>query len=441
MKQDALGALAQVTYNAIHYRELGLPFVPPVQSLMDIDFYKFTMGQFIHRFYADEVVTFKVIVRDKNIRLWKYVDIDELRMALAHVQSLSMRKTDIYYLRGMDLYNKFMFDEKFLDFLRNLKLSGISIENNGGTIEITCKAKWDEVTYWETIVLAIISELYYRGVMKDMTLEEIKRFYVIADNKLQNMLLEIKRHPGVRFADFGQRRRHSFLWQKYVISQAIRVLGKQFVGTSNTWMAFHFDENPIGTNAHELPMVVTALADTDDEKRQAQYVVLKQWEMIYGQGLRIMLPDTYGSKQFFEGAPSWLKDWRGQRQDSGDPYLEIDRYMNWLRSHGVDPQERLTIPSDGLDVPTMCSIESHFSGKHLISFGWGTNFTNGMRDVLPGNNDMRPFSVVCKVVSVNGRPVVKLSNDVTKATGPKDEIARYIEIFGAQDRVTREALV
>jgi nicotinate phosphoribosyltransferase len=441
MKKDALALLAQATYNAINYRALGLPFVPPVQSLMDIDFYKFTMGQYIQRFYVDDMVTFKVIVRDKNIRLWKYVDLDELRKSLEHVQTLSIRKTDIYYLRGMDLYDKYLFDENYLSFLRNLRLSGFSVVNNAGTIEITFTAKWSEVTYWETIALAIISELYYRGVMKGMSLEEIERFYVIADNRLQNKLLEIKKHPGVKFADFGQRRRHSFLWQKHAVKQAVSILGSQFVGTSNTWMAFHFDLNPIGTNAHELPMVVTALADTDDEKRQAQYKVLKQWEHIYGQGLRIMLPDTYGSKQFFEGAPSWLKEWRGQRQDSGDPLVEGDTYMRWLRNHGADPRERLSIFSDGLDVDSMRSIASHFNEQHLISFGWGTNFTNSMRDVLPGNDDMRPFSVVCKVVSVNGRPCVKLSNDVTKATGPASEIAKYIEIFGEQDRVTREALV
>jgi nicotinate phosphoribosyltransferase len=219
MKKDALALLAQATYNAINYRALGLPFVPPVQSLMDIDFYKFTMGQYIQRFYVDDMVTFKVIVRDKNIRLWKYVDLDELRKSLEHVQTLSIRKTDIYYLRGMDLYDKYLFDENYLSFLRNLRLSGFSVVNNAGTIEITFTAKWSEVTYWENDcscnhLRALLPRRHER-----MSLEEIERFYVIADNRLQNKLLEIKKHPGVKFADFGQRRRHSFLWQKHAVNR------------------------------------------------------------------------------------------------------------------------------------------------------------------------------------------------------------------------------
>ncbi len=435
--KDRLRAIVNDIYKNMH----GRVFIPPVQSLMDIDFYKFTMGQFIHRFYPDHEVTFKLIVRDKNVRLWKYVDLDQLRQSFEYVQSLAMRKTDIYYLRGMDLYDKYLFKDEYLEFLSKLRLSGYKLERVDGTIEITFTSRWAEVSYWETIALAIISELYYRGVMKEMSEEDVHDLYTVADNKLQMNLLEIKKHPAIRFADFGQRRRNGFLWQKYAVGEASRVLGPQFVGTSNTWMAFHYDFNPMGTNAHELPMVVTALQDSDDAMRAAQYEVLKQWEEIHGVGLRIFLPDTYGSTQFFQNAPTRLLDWKGQRQDSGDPIAEINRYKSWLKLHGVDPKERLTIPSDGLDVPEMKSITSNVAGSHLISFGWGTLFANEMRGVVPGNDDMRPFSMACKVVSVDGRPCVKLSNDISKATGPKDEIARYLRIFGGQNRTERSVVV
>lgn len=434
--KPALKKLARQTYDAIHSK--GRDFVPPVQSLMDIDFYKFTMIQFILMFYPDVRVKFKLILRDMNIKLWQtlYQNQEALRMAFDHVATLSMRKTDIYYLRGMDLYESYMFKEDFLSFMRTLSLKGAD-RGSEGTFEDT----WPAVTMWELMALPIVSELYYRELMKDMSLEEIENLYTIADHKLQLCLLEIKNNPGVRFADFGQRRRHSFLWQKYVVGEAVRVLGPQFVGTSNAYLAFHYDLSPIGTNAHELPMVVTALADTPEAKRNAQYDVLKKWESVYGQGLRIMLPDTYGSKQFYENAPSWLTSWRGQRQDSGDPIIEGERYKSWLKEHGVDPKEKLTIYSDGLSVQSMIDIERHFRGEHLTSFGWGTLFTNNMKDVIPGNSAFRPFSMACKVISANGRPCVKLSNDVTKATGPKEAISEYLEIFGGEDRVTRQAIV
>jgi len=423
-------------------RNLRSPtFVPPVQNLTDIDFYKFTMGQFIHKFYPDDIVTFKLIVRDKKIRLWQYVDLDDLQKSFEYVAGLSFRKTDFYYLRGMDLYDKHLFGEDYLSFLRTLKLSGFKIERTDGGVEITFTARWCEVSLWETIAMAIISELYYRGIMKRLSDDEIRSLYVVADNRLKNKLHALKQQGLIRFADFGQRRRNGFLWQKYVIGEAALVLKDQFIGTSNTWMAFKFDLNAIGTGAHELPMTVTALANSDDEMRYAQYKVLEQWQELYGQGLRIMLPDTYGSEQFFANAPAWLTSWRGQRQDSGDPVVEGERYMSWLRMHGVDPKERLTIFSDGLDIDPMKAIHEHFNGQHLVSYGWGTLFTNDVQGAIPGDENYRPFSMACKVVSVNGRPCVKLSNDTSKATGPKDEIARYMRIFGEQHRVTRDTIV
>jgi nicotinate phosphoribosyltransferase len=206
-------------------------------------------------------------------------------------------------------------------------------------------------------------------------------------------------------------------------------------------MAFHYDLNAIGTNAHELPMVATALADTDDAMRYAQYDVIKKWQEMYGKGLQVILPDTFGSMQFFANAPSWVANGPGQRQDSGDPVVEVNRYLKWLKSQNITPAEKFSIPSDGLNVASMVSIESQFHGKHQTPFGFGTGHTNDFAGTLPGNTDMRPFSMVIKPYEVNGRPCVKLSNDVSKATGPKDEIERYIRIFGGQNRVERPVIV
>lgn len=436
-KKEGLYGVADKTFKSLHGRE----FIPPVQSLMDIDVYKLFMGQFILRYYGDVQVTFKMIVRDKAIKLWHYVDQDELRAALDFARTLRFSKTDIYFLRGMDLYDKYMFSEEYLNFLRSFQLPEYRLENKDGVLDLEFEGSWLTSSMWETIAMAIVSELYYRGVMRTLSEEELRDMYVVADNKLQNKLLDIKRNPSVRFADFGTRRRHSFLWQKYVIGETKRVLGDQFTGTSNLWMAFHYNLNAIGTNAHELPMVATALEDSDEKMRQAQYEVLVKWQEMYGQGLRIILPDTYGSEQFFAGAPSWLADWKGQRQDSGDPMVEVNRYLDWLKGYDIQPADRVSIPSDGLDVPSMIEISSEFNGIHPTPFGYGTGLTNDFAGVLPGNKDMRPFSMVIKPFSANGRPCVKLSNDVSKATGPREEIDRYVRIFGAQHRVERPVLV
>lgn len=436
-----MSAKLREVVNQIYKNLHSKVFVPPVQSLLDIDFYKFTMGQFIHRFYPDNMVTFKLIVRDKAIRLWQYVNIDELRQSLEYVSSLALRKTDLYYLRGMDLYDKNMFSEDYLNFLKGLRLSSFSVKPVDGSLEVTFTARWCEVTFWETIAMAIISELYYRGIMRSMSEEEVYNLFVVANHRLQTNLLEIKATPDIRFADFGQRRRNGFLWHKYVIGEAKRVLGEQFTGTSDTYLAFHYDLAPIGTNAHELPMVVAALSNTDQEMRDSQYAILEKWQQVYGQGLRIILPDTFGSEQFFANAPSFLSGWRGQRQDSGDPIVEGERYIKWLEVQNVDPKTKVTIFSDGLDVKPMKEISKYFKGRHISPFGWGTLLTNNVSGVIPGNSDFRPFSMVIKVAEVDGRPCVKLSNNIEKATGPTSEVERYIKVFGNKGRSSEKVVV
>jgi nicotinate phosphoribosyltransferase len=205
------------------------------------------------------------------------------------------------------------------------------------------------------------------------------------------------------------------------------VMGERFVGTSNTWMASRHDLSPIGTNAHELQMVTVALAP-DHEKVGAQYETLKNWQQAYGQGLRVILPDTYGTEQFFKNAPSWISEWRGLRQDSGSPVSQGRLYIEWLKSQNKDPREKLLIPSDGLDVDTMLDIDRALGSEINISYGWGTLLTNDFRG-CHSSSLLRPFSIVCKVVEANGKPCVKLSNNIEKATGERDEIERYINLF------------
>ena len=413
-----------------------------VRSLLDVDFYKLTMAYFIHKFHRGTNVKFQLINRDKTIPLAAVIPEEKLREQLDHAKTLRLRRTDLYYLRGMDVYGKNMFDEEYLQFLSTLQLTDYHLERNGDQYELTFEGPWETVTFWETIALAIISELYYRELMKKMTNTEISIMYGRATDKLYKKLKRIA-ETGAKIADFGQRRRHSFLWQKMAIEMAVEVLGPNFVGTSNTWLAFNQDLVPIGTNAHELPMVVTALAETDEEKLMAQYKILLEWEKLYGEGLRIMLPDTYGSTQFFNNMPKeyvehFATGWRGQRQDSGDPISETIKFVKWLRNAGLtenDIKQKMNIFSDGLDSENIVEYFRVFEKQLIPSFGWGTKFTNDfVRCVDDAENLFRPFSVVCKVVEANGNPAVKLSNNIGKATGPKEEVERYIKIFGEEGR-------
>ncbi len=412
----------------------------PVRSIIDLDFYKLTTGQVIHRFFKGTHVKFQLIVRDHSIPLARFIRERDLREALDYARSLKVRRTDLYLMRGIDLYDRNMFKEDYIDFWRTLELTSYTLKFEGDSIELSFEGPWESVTMWETIALSIVSALYYRGVMHLIPKKEWRGIYQRAMEKLVHKLERIQDNPRITFADFSQRRRHSFLWQKSAIKTAKRMLGKQFTGTSGVYMAFAEDLVPIGTYPHEPIMVMTALADSDDEKRYAQYRFLELWQEVYEKGLRLILPDTYGSAQFFRGAPDWVASWVGQRQDSGLPIDEGERYIRWLLKKQEDPAKRLTVFSDGLDVNPMIEIDRHFGDRHGHPNGWGTLFGND----FVGTYDspfLRPISMVCKVVEVEGRPAVKLSNNLNKATGPREEIERYIRIFGSEGRGEQEVIV
>ena len=404
---------------------------PAVRSLLDVDFYKFTMGQMIWKEFRGTEVTFSLINRSRSIKLARAIDIDELDRQLRHVQTLMLRKPDIDWLQDIDVYGVNMFSSDYLAFLRTMQLGDYTLTTTDDEqIELTFTGPWEVVTFWETIAIAIVNELYYRAQLRRAPKQVLDEVYARAKVKLFEKLRVLKEHPDIRFADFGTRRRHSFLWQQWVVGMCKEMLGQQFTGTSNTWMAFNQDLVPIGTNAHELPMVLTALADTPEEMRTAQYDVLRVWQESYGDGLRICLPDTFGTKQFLESAPDWLAHrWRGFRQDSGDPYEVGEIIVDWYRANGVDPQEKLIIFSDGLSLPNdVIDLHKHFADRIQVAFGVGTNLTNDFAS--QSDLQLAPLSLVAKATAVEGRPTVKLPDDANKATGPDDIVKKYRRVFG-----------
>ncbi len=205
------------------------------------------------------------------------------------------------------------------------------------------------------------------------------------------------------------------------------------MGTSNCLIAKNRDMEAIGTNAHELPMVYSALASSDMELAQAPYRVLADWQEEHDGNLRIILPDTYGTAQFLENAPDWLAGWTGIRIDSGDPAEGAETAIRWWKDRGETPRDKLIIFSDGLDVEKIEELHARFAGRVRVSFGWGTMLTNDFRNLVPGDA-LAPFSLVCKATSANGHPTVKLSDNPRKAIGPKDQIERYKRVFGVGDQ-------
>ena len=414
---------------------------PIVRSLLDTDFYKLLMCQSIFRNRPDTVVRFRLINRSTDIRLADLIDEGELREQLDHVRGLSLTRGEGTWLRGNTFYGKRqMFRPDFMEFLENLRLPPYHLEKRDGQYELTFEGRWPEVMLWEIPALAILMELRSRAVLETLGRFELQVLYARAMTRLWEKIEVLRTLPDLLIADFGTRRRHSFLWQDWAVQAMIEGLGERFTGTSNCLIAMRRDIEAIGTNAHELPMVYAALADTDEELRRAPYEVLADWHEEHDGNLRLILPDTYGTEGFLAGAPDWLAGWTGIRIDSGDPATGAETAIRWWRDRGEDPRQKLVIFSDGLDVQKIVELHHQFHGRVKVSFGWGTLLTNDFRGLVAGDG-LAPFSLVCKAVSADGRPTVKLSDNPAKATGPADEIARYRRVFDVGQQARMDVVV
>ncbi len=403
---------------------------PIVRSLLDTDFYKLLMCQSIFRNKPDTSVTFSLINRSKNIKLAELIDEGELREQLDHIRSLSLSRGESTWLRGNTFYGKRqMFRSDFMEWFETLKLPPYHLEKKAGQYELTFEGSWPEVMLWEVPALSVLMELRGRAVLNKMAKFELEVLYARAMTKLWEKIENLRDIEELKIADFGTRRRHSFLWQDWAVQAMLEGLEDKFIGTSNCLIAMKRDIEAIGTNAHELPMIYSALAKSDEELANAPYQVLADWHEEHEGNLRIILPDTYGTEAFLKRAPDWLKQWTGIRIDSGDPVEGAEAAIAWWKEKGENPEDKLVIFSDGLDTPTIRDLHQKFNERVKVSFGWGTNLTNDFRGLV-SDGSLDAFSLVCKPIKANETPTVKLSDNLNKAMGPSEEINRYKRVFG-----------
>ncbi len=435
---------------------------PIIRSLLDTDFYKLLMLQFIWKHFRKTNVAFTLIDRSHDQRYAALIEMDELRAQLDQVKSLRFHKSEIIWLAGNTFYGRRgIFEPGFIDWLEHdFTLSDYEVSVQDGRFSLAFRGSWPEATLWEIYALAIMSELSTRAHLKRLTELELDILYARAKAKLWEKMDRLRGVLDLHVSDFGTRRRHSFLWQEYVVTAMHDVLGENFLGTSNTYLAYKHDVEAIGTNAHELPMALAAMARNDEELQSSQYRLLDLWQHTYGGELLILLPDTFGTTQFLRHAPSWVADWTGQRADSKDPFIAGEEYIAWLEERGRDPRKKLFIASDSLDVDEILQLHATFAGRIQdgasredfrsatdfldakkwtperrirFSAGWGTLLTNDFRDCNPqGGNGFDPPRLVCKLNDADGHQAVKLSDNEAKALGPPAEIERYRKVFGTE---------
>ncbi len=383
-----------------------------------LDYYKATMGQLEYDKHPDTEVTFTLKNRAPTL-LSEFVSAEELRAQLSNVAT-GWQPDEIAYLASLQNQDDTaQFTPEYLDFLRDNPLPPVNIGyDERGDLAVSVTGKWPLVTFWETVIMSEINELYFQNKLarEGGSLQEL---YAEGDRRLSEKIALLKDRPDIKFSDFGTRRRFSYDWQKHVIERVASELPDNFVGTSNIYLAHELGLRPIGTFAHELPMVYAALADkAGDNPLNGHHQVLQDWEQLYGEDLSTALTDTFTTEFFFaDFTPEQMASWQALRHDSGDPMEFGDRVIDVYEQHGIDPREKTIVFSDGLDVETIIKLADYFKDRIKVTFGWGTTLTNDLG--VKANN------FVMKATAVDGVPTVKLSDVEGKHTGPDDKIEEY----------------
>ena len=221
---------------------------PIVRSLLDTDFYKFLMLQFIWLHYRTVPVTFSLINRTTAVRLADAIPEQELRAQLDHARTLRVTKSELIWLAGNTFYGQAgMFRPDFLAWLAAYQLPAYHLAVKDGQYELTFSGPWAETTLWEIPALAIVNTLRNRQGLQRLSRFELDVLYAQAKTNLWRNLLGLREAGVSGLADFGTRRRHDYLYHEWAVLAARDVLGPAFTGTSNVLLAMRHDIEAIGT--------------------------------------------------------------------------------------------------------------------------------------------------------------------------------------------------
>jgi len=376
-----------------------------ITSALDTDLYKFTMMQAVLHQHPGASAEFLFKCRTERVDFRPYFG-EIVKNINRFCNEVVFTKENLDYLSSLRFIKK-----DFIDFLRifrfNYEYIRMRCDDNGG-LHISIAGPWLHTILFEVPILAIISEIYSREMSKDFPLF-IKR-------TTEKMELLANNDVKIQFADFGTRRRHSLEAQRIAIEIAMKIVPKQFVGTSNVMLAKDYNVKPIGTMAHEWLQAHQAFY----RLAESQVMAFDHWSREYRGDLGIALSDVIGLKYFVHDFdPFFAKLFDGVRHDSGDPYEFALTMIRLYESMGIDPMTKTIVFSDGLDFQKAIDLAGAYSRKIKCSFGVGTNFTNDF--------DFKALQIVLKMISCNGNPVAKLSDSPGKGMCTDDSYVRYLK--------------
>jgi nicotinate phosphoribosyltransferase len=377
---------------------------PILESMLQDDLYKINMGSVAFHLFPRAMVTYEFFNRGKTQFPVGFGEALERQVQLMSDLHLTLPEANwmntIPYIRPT-----------YVEWFRGFRMdpSEVQIRQEGGDLRIKIYAPWYRGIYWEVKLMSVISELYFI-----MTGQEIDaEWYLRMRDKAKKLS-----NAGCHWIDFGTRRRFSGKIQNALVD----VMGeyKGFLGTSNPFLAMKYGVTPHGTYAHESIMAMSALYGV----RMANKMWMKHWSDHYEGNVGVSLTDTFTTKAFLKDFGSYeARLFDGVRHDSGDPYVWGDNMLRHYDLLGIPTSNKRLVFSDALTTDKYIALDQYFRKHAQPVGGIGTNFTNDV--------GVQPLNMVIKMTSANFGyglvDVIKLSDDISKATGNPEAIRRAKE--------------
>ena len=385
-----------------------------INSLLETDLYKFSMGQAIyHKFPTYETIwTFKC--RNKDVVFTPEM-VEEIREQVRAYCNLRFTEEELSYLLTIPWLRT-----SYIDFLRlwHPRFEEFQIEAKGDTgLTIETLGTWLNTSMYEIPILSIVNEVYFR--MKYDYAELHREFEERLDRKIK--LLEDGTYNISFFSEFGLRRRLSAEAQELAIKKLAEckpAFGK-FVGTSNVAMAKKYGLTAVGTMAHEWIMCV-GQGNHRHNPAYSNWYALQAWVREYGVQNGTALTDTITTDCFLRDFDlTFATLFSGVRHDSGDPIEWGEKILAHYEKLGIDPKQKTLLFSDGLDFERADGIRRHFDGRAKIAFGIGTYISN--------DTNVPALNIVMKTTFCNGQDVAKVSDTPGKGMCKNPAYVDYLE--------------
>ena len=379
-----------------------------IQSVLDTDLYKFTTSYAYSKLYPRAYGQFRFIDRGKTTYPQGFAE--ELKKEIQEMSKLALTKDEASFL-----YRELPYlPPTYIDFVRGFRFDPEEVkveQDTEGHLSIIAEGLLYRVTLWETPILALVSELYYKILGAQPDMEYTERTIISKARKLAE--------HGITFSMFGMRRRFSAAIEDRVTELLKEHAAGYRFGTSNVYYAYKHGLRVSGTHPHEWIQFHGAMFGY----KMANYMAMEDWINVYDGDLGTVLTDTYTTDVFMRNfSKKHAMLFTSLRHDSGDPLQFTEKVIARYRELRVDPTIKYIIFSDGLDPERAIEIANYCKGRIGASFGIGTNFSNDV------GNGVRPMNIVmklwkCKMTEKERwNPCVKLSDVDGKHTGEPEEI-------------------